>query len=174
MSEQNNTGRNVFLGISVLIAIPAINSVCGLIKSLKKNRDTKVKPAIGSVLYCDLPAGVAEHSGIYIGDNRIVHLNGKGEMEIVTPAYFLSSFALKDIYVSCMGEEAIGSRQVAENALEKIGKAPRNYNLFFDNCHKFTAGCLTGNFNNGNTSLTLLKRQASQTLHADNWLLWGR
>jgi len=42
-----------------------------------------VRPKIGSVVYCDL--WMVEHSGIYIGNNRIVHLDGSGKIEIVTP-----------------------------------------------------------------------------------------
>ena len=82
---------------------------CGVTKSAYKNFDTKVMPKKGSVLYCDLSFGIAEHSGIYVGDNRIVHLNGKGEIEAVSPAEFLSLFALQDIYVSCMENSAVGS-----------------------------------------------------------------
>ena len=67
---------------------------CGVAKSAYKNFDTKVTPQKGSVLYCDLSFGIAEHSGIYVCDNRIVHLNGKGEIEVVSPAAFLSPFAL--------------------------------------------------------------------------------
>ena len=39
-----------------------------------------VRPAVGSVVYCNLSM-VAEHSGIYVGDGQIVHLNGNGRME---------------------------------------------------------------------------------------------
>ena len=78
----------------VAAASVATNSACGAVKSTYKNFDTKVMPKKGSVLYCDLSFGIAEHSGIYVGDNRIVHLNGKGEIEAVSPAAFLSPFAL--------------------------------------------------------------------------------
>ena len=88
----------------------------------------------GSVLYCDLTGSFLEHSGIYVGDNRIVHLNGKGEIEAVSPAEFLSLFALQDIYVSCMENSAIGSERVATRALSMVGKK-RNYNLVMNNCH---------------------------------------
>ena len=42
-----------------------------------------VRPAIGSVVYCNL-AVVAEHTGIYVGRNKIVHLNGNGRIEKVS------------------------------------------------------------------------------------------
>lgn len=40
-------------------------------------------PVIGSVVYCDLLFGYAEHSGIYVGDDKIVHLDGSGLIEII-------------------------------------------------------------------------------------------
>ena len=75
-------------------AATATAIACGVAKSAYKTFDTKVMPKKGSVLYCDLTGSFLEHSGIYVGDNRIVHLNGKGEIEVVSPAEFLSSFAL--------------------------------------------------------------------------------
>ena len=130
-------------------------------------------PEKGSVLYCDLSFGIAEHSDIYVGDNRIVHLNGKGEIAVVSPAAFLSPFALQDIYVSCMENSAVGSERAANHALSMVGKK-RNYNLVMNNCHQFTTGSLTGNFENSSKHLTFLKMQAKDTLGADTWHLWDR
>ena len=97
--------RTIIMNVAPVV----VNSICGIIKSTYKNFDTKVMPKKGSVLYCDLTGSFLEHSGIYVGDNRIVHLNGKGEIEAVSPAEFLSLFALQDIYVSCMENSAVGS-----------------------------------------------------------------
>lgn len=130
-------------------------------------------PEKGSVLYCDLTGSFLEHSGIYVGDNRIVHLNGKGEIEAVSPAEFLSPFALQDIYVSCMENSAVGSERVANHALSMVGKK-RNYNFVMNNCHQFTTGCLTEDFENSSNLLTFLKMQAKDTLGADTWHLWDR
>ena len=130
-------------------------------------------PKKGSVLYCDLTGSFLEHSGIYVGDNRIVHLNGKGEIEAVSPAEFLSPFALQDIYVSCMENSAVDSERVANHALSMIGKK-RNYNFVMNNCHQFTTGCLTEDFENSSNLLTFLKMQAKDTLGADTWHLWDR
>jgi len=155
------------------VAPVVVNSICGIIKSTYKNFDTKVMPEKGSVLYCDLSFGIAEHSDIYVGDNRIVHLNGKGEIEAVSPAAFLSPFVLQDIYVSCMENSAVGSERVATRALSMVGKK-RNYNLVMNNCHQFTTGCLTEDFENSSNLLTFLKMQAKDTLGADTWHLWDR
>ena len=40
-------------------------------------------PAVGSLVYCNLGV-VAEHSGIYVGGNKIVHLSGDGHIEKVS------------------------------------------------------------------------------------------
>jgi hypothetical protein len=157
----------------VAAASVATNSACGAVKSAFKNTDTKVMPKKGSVLYCDLTGSFLEHSGIYVGDNRIVHLNGKGEIEAVSPAAFLSPFALQDIYVSCMENSAVGSERVATRALSMVGKK-RNYNFVMNNCHQFTTGCLTEDFENSSKLLTFLKMQAKDTLGADTWHLWDR
>ena len=44
----------------------------------------KVAPVPASVVYCELDLAV-EHSGIYIGDDQIVNLDGRGEIEVVSP-----------------------------------------------------------------------------------------
>ena len=161
--------RTIIMNVAPVV----VNSICGIIKATYKNFDTKVMPEKGSVLYCDLSFGIAEHSGIYVGDNRIVHLNGKGEIEAVSPAEFLSLFALQDIYVSCMENSAVGSERVANHALSMVGKK-RNYNFVMNNCHQFTTGCLTEDFENSSKLLTFLKMQAKDTLGADTWHLWDR
>jgi cell wall-associated NlpC family hydrolase len=48
-----------------------------------------VSPVVGSVVYCDL-ALTTEHSGIYVGENQIVHLDGDGDIQIVSPDDFLA------------------------------------------------------------------------------------
>jgi cell wall-associated NlpC family hydrolase len=91
----------------------------------------------GTVLYCDLPIG--EHSGIYIGDNQIVHLNGDGDIESVSPKKFLDRlggnnvFAIS-IYASCNHNiyiTGVGSSFAAERAKKMIGSR-RDYNFLFD------------------------------------------
>lgn len=42
-----------------------------------------MRPAIGSMVYCNLGV-VAEHSGIYVGRNKIVHLSGDDHIEKVS------------------------------------------------------------------------------------------
>lgn len=65
----------------------------------------------------------------------------------------------------------MGDAETAERAMSGLGKN-RDYNLFFDNCHQFTSGCITGDFDNSNNFTMFLKSTAKELLGSDKWLLW--
>ncbi len=134
-------------------------------------RDKVAEPEIGSVLYCDLAFGFAEHSGIYVGNQRIVHLTGDGVIEEVSSEGFLSGTTAMSIYVSCAEETPVGSQRVAARARSMVGHR-RSYNLLQDNCHQFSAGCLTGNFDNTHNFLWMLKEESNHTLGSNSWRVW--
>ena len=148
----------------------------GLVDSFVDNVviDT-VRPIKGSILYCDLHFGLGEHSGVYIGDNQIVHLDGSGEIEIVDPDEFLDRLdganSAISIYVSCNDKSAVGSNAVARRAKKMVGNY-RDYNVILDNCHQFSSGCITGDFENTDNFLWALKRTARAELGANNWRVW--
>ena len=134
-----------------------------------------VKPAEGSIIYCDLGV-VVEHSGIYIGNGRIVHLDGSGKIEIVTREEFIGRLGganvAMSVYVSCSDSCPTGKKIVAERAIDMVGKT-RNYNLVFNNCHQFTSGCVTGDFENADNFLWMLKHTAEKKYNTDSWRVWG-
>jgi len=136
---------------------------------------TKVTPVEGSVLYCELVFDMASHTGIYVGDEMIVHLDGSGNIEMVTPKEFLNRLdgfnSAMSIYVSCKGDEPVGSKKIAQRAKEMAGKN-LDYHLVLNNCHKFTAGCITGNFDSSDVLLQNVKQRALEELDANNWLVW--
>lgn len=138
-------------------------------------RDKVSEPAIGSVLYCDLAGGLGEHSGIYIGNDQIVHLDGNGCITVVGPYGFLNRLNGNNlavtIYVSCSGTDPVGSKTAAQRARSMIGQS-RDYNLILDNCHQFSSGCLTGNWENADNFVMFLKNTASKILETDNWRSW--
>lgn len=138
-------------------------------------RDKVTEPAIGSVVYCDLAGGHAEHSGIYVGHRQIVHLDGSGLIETVSPAQFLERLSGANIaitiYVSCRGPDPVGSPIVAQRAKSKIGSR-RQYNLLRDNCHQFSSGCLNGTFDNADNFMVLLKSRCADVLRANTWRSW--
>ena len=136
---------------------------------------TTVKPVPGSLLYCDLALSTVEHTGIYLGNNEIAHLDGSGIIEVVSPKQFLARLdgwnTAISIYVSCRGKEAVGCSSVAERARSMVGTR-RDYNVLLDNCHQFAAGCLSGNYENPNNFLWMVKDEAKKHLHANSWRVW--
>ncbi|WP_342117318.1 lecithin retinol acyltransferase family protein [Pseudoduganella sp. OTU4001] len=133
------------------------------------------EPVPGSILYSSIVTGVAEHSGVFIGDGQIVHLNGDGEIESVSAQTFMNRLGGLStglaIYVSSNGTGAVGSVVVAERARSMIGKR-RDYGLLMDNCHQFSAGCLTGNFENATNFMWMLKDEATRVLGTTRWAHW--
>jgi len=129
-------------------------------------------PVEGSILYVDLIGEHAQHSGIYIGNGEIAELSGKGRIQRVNREQFICGGTGSDIYVSCWNNAAIGSPAVAQRARRQLGSR-RNYNIVLNNCHQFCAGCLSGNFENSDNFLWMLKHSAKTTLGADSWRLWG-
>lgn len=169
-----------------------VGRICGLniIEHVVDNYifDT-VQPIKGSVVYCDfvIAASLIQHSGIYVGDGRIVHLNGKGEVELVTPKEFVGNFKCgTSIYVSCDGTEPVGDISAAEVAISEVGNQ-YNYNVAGFNCHQFASGCIQGlvyDFNSDDinlgimdslsSTLTALKLVCRYNLDSNNWRVWER
>ncbi|WP_462410477.1 C40 family peptidase [Neobacillus sp. Marseille-QA0830] len=123
-----------------------------------KNSKYDSKPAFGSVVYCQL--GPVEHSGIYVGNNEIVQLNGKGKIEKVGLKGFTGHITTVDsaIYFPCHDEfgYALGISSAGSRALDMVGNR-RDYHLLMDNCHQFSSGCITGDFENADNFLWTLK-----------------
>jgi hypothetical protein len=140
-------------------------------------RDCIDEPALGSVVYCALAMGYVDHSGIYIGNNQIVHLDGSGLIEIVSPAQFLNRLdgwnLAMSITVSCANGSPVGSREVAARARRQVGRQI-DYNLFTNNCHAFTAGCLSNDFDNWSVTMAALKSAAKRHLWATEWRVWNQ
>ena len=111
-------------------------------------------PAIGSILYCKL-AFFVEHTGIYIGDGKVVHLDGDGCIRILSRLNGLNP-AYRIYYSVDKQGEAFGNKEIAERAKNLVGTR-RKYNLFLNNCHRFTGYCLTGK-NNVCTTFSRLKK----------------
>lgn len=138
-------------------------------------RDNVCEPAVGSIVYCDLAFGSSEHSGVYLGAGEIMQLNRRGEIERVSPEEFVSNTTALSIYVSCRGAEPVGNIEVAERAkhYEKVIVA-RDYNVILDNCHQFSAACLTGDPENATNFLWMLKHDCEKYYSADSWRVWER
>ena len=136
-------------------------------QSIVKSK-SHIQPIEGSILYTDLLNNYAHHSGVYIGNNKIVELNRHGQIQVVSPEKFMSAGTGTEIYVSCANNKAIGAQAVAKRARSQIG-LKRKYNVLSNNCHQFSSGCLSGDFENDDNFLWMLKTSAFKHLGANNW-----
>ena len=117
--------------------------------------------------------GTFEHSGIHVGGYKVVSLDGSGEIKEESTRAFLDGGYNRFIWVSCRGGAAVGKPSVAKRAREMVGRT-REYNFLSDNCHQFTSGCLTGDFESADNAFTFLKMTVEGVLGADNWRVWDR
>jgi hypothetical protein len=155
---------------SLLGSALGLNLVTSLVDNLVWTVDAPIR---GSIVYCDLAFGTSEHSGIYIGNNQIVHRNGRGKIELVTPGEFTSGTTGATIYVSCdKYGDAVGYDDVAHDAESMLG-TKQNYSLLGKNCHQFCSYCLSGDWDNYHVSLSQLKYQAKSALGASQWRAWS-
>ena len=130
----------------------------GLINSAIKDL---VKPKVGSVVHCGLLMNQIEHSGIYVGYSKIIHLDGSGRIEIVSPKVLLDR----------LDGKAFASRKAVERARLKVGKKV-NYSVYSNNCHMFTSGCLTGSFANKDNFFSSLEETVEKELDMNEWRVW--
>ena len=133
-------------------------------------------PKTGSVVYCNLDIG-AEHSGIYIGKGKIVHLNGDGNIEKVDAETFVSRLGGFNpaVTIYCpqnKNGEIMGFADAAKRARIEIGHT-RDYNLAWNNCHTFTYYCLTGDTSLFDGTFTNLEFLLSNRYDFSKWRASG-
>lgn len=170
--------NDIFLPSSLKIANKSQKLFSGASEEANNLFDGKKisEPYTGSIVYCDLGYWW-EHSGIYVGYNSIIHLNGNGIIEQVTPKEFVSrlnGFNSKTrIYVSCNDYGSpVYSYSASSNARSMLGKK-WDYKLHKKNCHTFAYACLTGNFTNSTITMSKLKSEARKIIGATDWLPWN-
>ena len=122
-------------------------------------KDNSISLKQGAIVFCKL-AGEFEPTGIFIGDNQIIELNGDGYIKKVSINEFLNSSLIRtglDLYTFVdKDNDLLYSYSFYLNAKD-ILNSRRNYNVAFDNCHQFTSGCITNNFENDNNFFWMLK-----------------
>jgi len=109
----------------------------------------KYLPKVGSIVRVSLGGDIADHSGIYIGDNKIVEIqeqDSKGCV-VVTDLYdFVYSSSVRtgvSIYVAIdlRSKEVLADDYLVKNAKKYIGYENK-YELFQNNCHSFVHKCI--------------------------------
>jgi hypothetical protein len=103
---------------------------------------------IGSLLCCRL-AAIADHTGIYVGRGKIIHRDGDGYLDEVSPEKFLARLDGRNcadtIYVATNAGCPLGGAYAARAARKALRDPDmQGYNLLFKNCHQFSCWCLTG------------------------------
>jgi hypothetical protein len=135
-------------------------------------------PRPGTPVYTELGFGTMEHSGIYMGQGRLIELNGQGGIADVTIKEFTNHITTFNhelwVPVNKNLDMVINFYKAYDNALDALfNNSGRNYNLLFDNCHQFTSGCITGDFENTHNFLWMLKDQVAKSEYEDVvWKKW--
>ncbi|MBV7315523.1 hypothetical protein [Shewanella sp. NIFS-20-20] len=115
----------------------------GLAPSEIINQPRPVPLVAGAIVCCHV-FGVIEHSGIYVGDDCIVELQGTGLIRPISMARFLQGRTGEYIFVAT---NSIGQILVEPRAIDAAIAAIyhyRHYHLLNDNCHRFVWYCLSG------------------------------
>ena len=147
-------------------------------KRTKTHNTPDILPVKGCILKCDLGV-LLEHTGLYIGNGRIVSLNRHSQIRIETEHSFFPPGTTPNsnrIYAACYGktDEPLFSPEIARRAKKKVNQETP-YNVLFNNCHRFTTGCITGNFENDVVSFSQLEEVIlahQEKLHRKPW--WVR
>ena len=103
-----------------------------------------IKPEVGAIVCCGI-GGVLEHTGLWIGDNTIIEVDGNGLIKAVSPQRFTQTRSGDGIFIACdsLGEPLV-SELAAQKAIDQIYKVI-NYHLFDNNCHQFIWQCFQTN-----------------------------
>ena len=103
-----------------------------------------VTPTIGAIVCCGI-GGLLDHTGIWIGDNTIIEVDGNGLVKPVSPQRFTHTRSGKGIFIACdsLGTP-LASEKAAQQAIAQMYQV-RDYHLFDNNCHQFIWQCLQSN-----------------------------
>ncbi len=127
----------------------------------------------GTPVFCHFTLNIAEHSGICIGD-RIVHLDGGGQIISSTPRVFLARLdgrnLAANIYYAATGRnQPLAKSDIAIRALEAVG-AHRDYHVLTDNCHGFSIRCINGKSScQAAWSLREIENSITSVFGTDDW-----
>lgn len=112
-----------------------------------------VKPEIGAIVCCGI-AGILDHTGIWLGDNSVVELDGNGLIKPVSSQRFIDERSGKRIFIACDSlAEPLVSEMAANNAAQQLFQY-RDYHMLDNNCHQFVWQC----FNDKSGSVTTFRQ----------------
>ena len=100
----------------------------------------KVKPKIGSLVCCGI-GGLLEHTGIWVGENTIIELDGNGLIKPISVQRFTKERSGNNIFIACDSKATpIADDVAASRAQNKIFQC-LDYHMVDNNCHQFIWQC---------------------------------
>lgn len=149
--------------------------------------ELQTAPPPGTPLKCALAGGMVAqlaHTGIHLGKGRVAELRGDGTVVAVSlpdflngpsgdwnPAVLRTGFR---IHAACDAKtgtplaSATAEAKARELTLTRRGRLRLEYDLLGWNCHRFTAGCLAGDFASLDGGTWMLDRLESIISHLLN------
>ena len=134
------------------ITLPSVFYISYL-RNKYKEQDSQFRhlfyPKKGSIVRVELVGNLADHSGIYIGNGKIIEImedNNKGCVQITDLYDFVYSSSMRtgiSIYVAVdkLSKDVIYDEHLVENAKKYLGKK-NEYRLLKNNCHSFVYKCI--------------------------------
>lgn len=130
--------------------------------------EQKVKPSVGSIVCCGI-GGVLEHTGIWIGDNTIIEIDGRGLIKPLSSVRFTQERSGKQIFVACDSTATpLSNESAARKAIEQMYQY-RDYHLISNNCHQFIWQCFQPT---DNTVSTFKDLNAKLSHYFDRKVFW--
>jgi len=130
--------------------------------------EQKVRPEIGALVCCGI-GGLLDHTGIWVGDNTIIELDGNGLIKPISVQRFTKERSGKNIFIACDSKaKPIASEMAANRAQQQVFQC-RDYHMIENNCHQFIWQC----FKPDDKSLTTFKELNIRLAHLfDRKIYW--
>lgn len=108
------------------------------------NTEQKVTPEIGAIVCCGI-GGLLDHTGIWLGEDTIIELDGNGLIKPISVQRFTKERSGKNIFIACDSQaKPIASELAADRAQQQIFQC-RDYHVIDNNCHQFIWQCFKPN-----------------------------
>lgn len=108
------------------------------------NTEQKVVPKVGAIVCCGI-GGLLDHTGIWVGEDTIIELDGNGLIKPISSQRFTKERSGKHIFVACDAKaNPLVSEVGAQRAINQIYQH-RDYHLIDNNCHQFVWQCIKPN-----------------------------
>lgn len=108
------------------------------------NTEQEVEPTLGSIVCCGI-GGILDHTGIWVGDDTIIELDGNGLIKPLSSKRFTKERSGKKIFVACDSTGTpLSSEVAAQRAIAQIYQY-RDYHVIENNCHQFIWQCIKPN-----------------------------